>query len=236
MTTSKPTFAILTLLAACTGGDGSSSATTVEGGATYRDAATHHDGTTREAAAPPSQDLKVRVIVKGTGQIAIDPQCALDPAGHFEARYLGTAELTDDGLYLSSLGDSAASIVTPSGCTIPELAVGVVTDVVVRGELTVTTQNCETYCDASARADAEATCGATPSAAQCRASTETQAAARCTTTCSSQANKIVAEVSLGASAIGSADADMLRAAALGELQANLKFDRMEDANGRVLAP
>jgi hypothetical protein len=230
-------FALVTLLAAC-GGTESEGTTTVEGAATYRDATTNHDGTARQPSAPPpSQDAKVRVIVKGTGEIPqLDPQCALDPVGAFEARYAGTLELDDDGIYAASIGEAAGEIVTPSGCAIPDLTVGLITDVVVRGELTVNTQNCETYCEANARAEAEAMCGATATAAQCRSTAETQGAARCNTTCTTQADTIVAEVSVGAGAIGEADLDMLRAAALGELTADLEFDRLEDAGGAVVEP
>lgn len=173
------------------------------------------------------------ITVKGTGQIPqVDPQCALDPAGSFEAHYLSTMNMTDGSAYTAAIANG--SITTPSGCAIPDLTVGVVTDVVVRGELTINTQNCDTFCEANARADAEAECGASASAATCRAQAESQATAQCQTTCTTKARAIVAEVSLAASLLGDLDADALRAAALGELQANLTFDHLEDANGEDL--
>lgn len=216
-------------MCACTGGDGSGDADTeVAGAAVYRDATTDHDGNATEPAAPPAQEATITIVVEGTGEIPeLDPQCALDPTGAFEAHFLGEASLSEDGAYLAAVGEGAAQIVTPSGCEIPDLTVGVITDVTIRAELEATTQNCQTYCAASARADAEAECGASPSDAACRAEAESQAEAACTTTCTSQTDVIVAEVSLGASALGELDADALRAAALGELHADLVFDHTE---------
>jgi len=214
-------------LFACT--SSSDDTTSVTGQAVYRDAATDHQGTSSAPAAPPAQDAKLTVTVKGTGDIPhLDPQCALDTAGVFEARSSGTLALAGDHAYASSLTRASSSLTTPSGCAIDDLTVGVVTDVVIRGELAITTQNCDTYCAASARADAEAQCGATPNAAACRADAETQAQAACTTQCTTQAHAIVAEVSLGASALGDVDADALRAVAFGDLSAQLVFDELEE--------
>ncbi len=217
-------------LSACTadGDGGGDDGTAVTGQAVYRDAGTNRDGTAAEPAAPPAQEATVTIVVEGQGDIPeIDPQCALDPAGAFEAHFLGDAAISDDGAYAGAIGDGAVEIVTPSGCEIPDLTVGVITDVTVRAELAATTQNCETYCAASARADAEAECGADPGAAECRAAAEADAQAACTTTCTTETDVIVAEVSIGASALGELDADALRAAALGELSAELVFDHME---------
>jgi hypothetical protein len=235
MTLGSTRIACVLVVAACSGS--SSPNSSVAGQAVYRDAATDHQGAAQQPAAPPAQHVAVSVTIEGTGQIPhIDPKCAVDPAGSFEAHYAGTANLASDRAYLASFGDAAQSIVTPSGCAISDFTVGVVTDVVIRGELVVTTQNCNTYCAASARAAAEAQCGATASAAQCRSSAETTAQASCTTTCTSQAHAITAELALGAGALTHADADLLRAAAFGDLQANLRFDHMTDANGHVLDP
>lgn len=214
------------LTVGCTDGE-STTGSHLTGSATYRDAATDHVGASREAATPPPQSARVSVLVKGTGQIPhIDPQCALDPAGRFEAHYLSTMTVTDGNAYSATVAEGSGQLKTPSGCAIPELTVGVITDVVIRGELAINTTNCETYCQATARADAEAQCGATASAAACRAQYEAQAMAQCQTTCTTQAHAIVAETSLSASLLGDLDADALRAAALGELTANLTFDRL----------
>jgi hypothetical protein len=218
------------LLCACTGGDADTgdADTEVAGAAVYRDATTNHDGSAAAPAAPPAQDATITIVVEGSGEIPeLDPQCALDPAGAFEAHFLGEMALSEDGAYLAAVGDGAAQIMTPSGCEIPDLTVGLITEVTIRAELEATTANCQSYCAASARADAEAECGASPSDAACRAEAETQAEAACTTTCTTQTDVIVAEVSLGASALGELDADALRAAALGELHADLVFDHAE---------
>ncbi len=230
MVTRLTTFSLF--LVACGGGGASEPATNVSGQAVYRDAATDHGGAQAEPATPPAQGAKISIVVEGSGDIPdLDPQCSLDPAGSFEAHYLGTLNLSDDSVYAAALGSTAAEIVTPSGCEIPELTVGVITDVRVRGELTANTQNCESYCAATARADAEQECGATASSAECRTNAEAAAAASCTTTCTTQAHVIVAEVSLLASLFGDLDADALQAAALGDFEANLTFDHMEDENG-----
>lgn len=217
------------LISACTsdGGDGGA-ATEVAGAAVYRDSATDHDGNARSPAAPPAQEATISIVVEGTGEISdLDPQCALDPAGAFEARFLGEMALSDDGAYLAAVAEGAAQLVTPSGCEIPDLTVGLVTDVTIRAELEATTANCQTYCAASARADAEAECGASPGDAACRAEAEASAEAACTTTCTTERDVIVAEVSLAASLLGELDAEALRAAALGELHADLVFDHLE---------
>jgi hypothetical protein len=218
---------IMSALVAC-GSSDSTSDSSVVGQAVYRDAATDHQGTAQQAATPSAQTAKVTVTIEGTGTIPnIDPKCAVDPAGAFEAHYAGTADLASDHAYTSSFASAAQSIVTPSGCAIPDLTVSVITDVVVRAELAITTENCNVYCAASARADAEAQCGASASAAQCRSNAEATAQAACTTKCTTQSHAIVAEVALGASAVGHMDADLLKAAAFGDLTANLKFDRLD---------
>jgi hypothetical protein len=215
-------------VAACTSdGEGQTSAE-LTGSAVYRDARTSHDGAPAEPAAPPPQSAHVSLVIKGSGQIPnVDPKCTLDPAGAFEAHYLSTLDMSDGNVYVAAIASGSGTLQTPSGCTVPDLEVGLITDIVVRGELTINTTNCQTFCAARARSEAEAQCGATASSATCRA-------ASCTTTCTTKASKIVAEVSLAASLLGQLDADALRAAALGELHADLTFDQMVDATGKSL--
>lgn len=216
----------VTFVIACDGGGTGAESAAVTGSAVYRDATTDHAGTERAPAAPPAQAATISVVLRGSGTIPEpDPQCLRDPLGQFEARYAGTVDIDDGGAYVATLGEG--TIATPSGCAIPELSAGVVTDVVVRAELQATTQNCEAYCAASARADAEASCGASASAAACRAAAETDAAAACTTTCTTQRTKIVAEATLGAGSIGDVDATSLRTATFADLEARLVFDVLE---------
>lgn len=223
------------MLVACGGGGEGGGETNVTGQAVYRDAATDHTGAQAEPAAPPAQGAKLSIVVEGSGDLPeLDPQCSLDTAGFFEAHYLGTLNLSDDSVYASSFGSAAGEIVTPSGCEIPELTVGVITDVRIRAELAATTQNCETYCAAAARAQGEETCGATASSATCRVEAEASGQAACTTTCTTNTHVIVAETSLVASLFGDLDGEALQAAALGDFTADLTFDRMEDQDGNVL--
>jgi hypothetical protein len=228
-------FVASTLTFGCSSTNESETSAELSGTAVYRDSTTDHSGATQPAATPPPQSARITVVVKGTGQIPeLDPKCALDPAGQFEAHYLSTMSVSDGNVYSSSFAEGSGQIQTPSGCEIPNLTVGLITDVVVRGELTINTTNCETFCQAEARADAEAQCGTSASSATCRAQYEAQASGQCQTTCTTKAHAIVAEVSLAASLLGDLDAEALRAAALGELTANLTFDHLEDADGKDL--
>lgn len=229
------TYILATTLAFGCTADESETSASLTGTAMYRDATTDHDGASQPAATPPPQSAQISIVVKGTGTIPeIDPQCALDPAGQFEAHYLSTMSVSDGDVYTAAIAEGSGELQTPSGCAIPDLTIGVITDVVVRGELAINTTNCETYCAAQARADGEAQCGTSATDASCRAEYEAQASAQCQTTCTTQAHAIVAEVSLAASLLGNLDADQLRAAALGELTANLTFDHLEDADGNDL--
>jgi hypothetical protein len=217
-------FALLSILVGCTSDD-SGGGTSVSGQAVYRDSATDHTGTQRAPSAPPAQSVKLTMTIKGTGETPqLDPQCLTD-GGKFEAHYAGNAALDSGGAYLASF--ASGEIKTPSGCELPDLKVGVVTDIVVRAELATTTQNCQSYCEANARAEAEASCGATSSAASCRDSAEASGTASCMTTCTSQRTKIVAETSIGVSSLGQVSADQLRTATFADLEGKLVFTKTE---------
>ena len=70
--------------------------------------------------------------------------------------------------------------------------------------------------------------------ASCRASEEATYEASCTTACSEPTtHAIVAETSLGASAL--ADLDLLGGTALGTVEADLEFDHLEDSGGQTVA-
>jgi len=124
----------------------------------------------------------------------------------------------------------AATFETPTGCAIPELTIGTMNEVVVRAELVATQPNCETYCAASARADAEAACGATAAAAACRTDAETKAEASCQTTCVSETKRIVAETALSAEALLQLNARGVSSTSLGELKVDLVFDEIAAAS------
>ena len=222
------------LVGACTSSSDTGS-TQVMGQAVYRDAATDPSGAPQQPATPPPQAIAIQVTVKGTGSIPqIDPRCATDPVGAFEAHYTASAQMSSSSAYAAAL--SNGTLTTPSGCAVSSLQVSAITDVVIRGQLSITTENCQTYCAASARADAEAQCGASPGAATCRANAESTLSAQCQTTCTTQAHSIAAELDLGASALGSGQlsADELKGAAFADLSAKLTFDHLEDANGNKL--
>ncbi len=227
---------ILAATAACTGGDdGSSGDDAVVGAARYGDADTDPSGAPRAPARPPAQEATLAVSVEGqavlTGMAAT---CADGLAGQFEARYAGELAIDDDGAYAGGFGAAVASLQTPSGCAIPALTVQLVTRVTARAELAATTRNCASYCEASARSDAEATCAGQVDQVSCRATAEATARASCTTTCTEQVHAIVAEVSIGVEGLTAIDAAALRAAALGQLTADLTFDHMIDDAGQPI--
>lgn len=227
----RKVIASLLFLAACTGGTGddtSSSQTSVAGQGVYRDSATDEQGQAQQPASPSPQTADLDVIIDGQGTIPNpDPQCALDPAGQFQALFTGTATFDDSGAYLAALGQGSGAITTPSGCAIPDLTIGAVTSVKVKVTLDANTENCQSYCSASARADAEAQCGATPDAASCRTSAESSLEASCQTQCTTQSTQITAEASLDATTFASLTASQLQGAALGDLNADLTFDTLE---------
>ena len=226
---------ILLAIAACTDG-GAGGGTTVTGTSTYRDSRTNPDGTQHQAAAPPAQTASASLAVDGTGTLSgVDARCLDGATGQFHALYDGQASLAGDGTLSATLA-AAGDVTTPSGCAIPDLVVGAVTGVHVRVELDATTTNCQSYCDASARADAESACETSTDQATCRSQAEASASASCQTACTTQAHAIVAEASLGAGALGTIDADALHAGALGNVDTSLTFDHMEDADGNRVHP
>jgi len=203
------------------------------GQAVYRDHTTDSSGAPAQAATPPAQRVNVTVTVSGQGSIPqIDPRCATDPVGAFEAHYAADAQMSSSAGYVAAF--SQGTLTTPSGCAVSSLTVSAITDVVIRGELAIDTTNCQTYCAASARADAQAQCASSADQTTCRANAESSLAAQCQTTCTTQAHAIVAEVHLGASALGQVTADELKSAAFADLSAKLTFDHLEDVNGNKL--
>lgn len=225
---------LLATLGACaTHGDASTSQVT--GAVTYRDATTSDSGQPQPAATPPAQTMSITLEVDGHGTIPmVDPQCATDPVGAFTAHYAGTAQLGSDGAYTTTSLAAAGALATPSGCAIQDLTVSAVTGAKLHAELAITSQNCQTYCAASARADAETQCATSQDAVSCRANAETSLAASCQSTCTTKAHAIAADAQLGADAFGGLDASQLQAAALGDMQATLVFDSMIDASGKTL--
>lgn len=224
----------LSFFVACASDDGNDPTTPtsqVEGEMRYRDATTNADGTPHTAEEPPAQQALVTVELRGTGTISgldANPECALEAAsGQFHALFDSTVQIDDNGVYAAGYSEGDARIETLGGCEIPNLTVGVITDVVVRAEIAATTTNCESYCEANARATAETQCQGSQNQVQCRSSAEASAMASCNTECTTQREVIVAEASLSASLLGDLDFEALRAAAFGDFAADLTFDRME---------
>ena len=234
--TSSILSVLLCAAAGCATDGGAGDGTPVTGASTYRDSSTATDGSPHQAAAPPAQTATVSLAVDGTGTLSgVDVTCPDAAAGQFEALYHGQASI-DGGGTLSGTLAAAGDVTTPSGCTISDLTVAAVTGVTLRAELEATTTNCQTYCDASARADAESECAGNADEATCRSQAQASAAASCNTACTTQAHAIVAEVSLGIDALGAIDADALHAGAFGDVDAGFTFDHLEDAQGNRLHP
>jgi hypothetical protein len=236
-----PILASLTITAAACGSDGEGTVndeadTSVVGKAIYRDSSTDHAGNAWAGSAPPAQDADITIEVRGTGTLdGLEPQCSLEgTSGAFEGVYAGEVSLDDAGLFASLVSSTTATFETPSGCEIPTLTVGAVTEVVVRAELDATTANCNAVWEAHGRAEAEAECGATADAASCRTTAEADAQASCTASCAAETHRIVAETTLSADALARLNASELSGAALGELDIDLVFDRVVDAQGNVV--
>jgi hypothetical protein len=220
--------AALLAMAACTSSDADID-TNSSGHAIYRDAETDHQGQPAAAAHPDPQDMNLTIEVSGTASLAdLEPRCALDEvSGRFTALFEGQAVIDEDGVYAAGLASTEATFLTDGGCTIPPVELTAMTEVVVRAELAATVPNCETYCQAEARAAGEAECGADASAATCRGTAEASYAASCTSTCTSETQVIVAETALSATAIAELNAQTATGTGLGELEVDLVFDHME---------
>jgi len=211
--------------------------TTAEGAATYEDAETSPDGSARERSSPEQgTQMDVSLEVDGTGELDVgDPSCSLD-GNSFDALYQGTGEVRSDGTYLASFASADATFETPSGCEIPDVDVGVVTGVEVVARIENTSQQCTTYCQAKARAWAESECESAEDQASCRSQAEASYQGSCETACEDpETYAIVARTSLGASALTSLAVDELSGAALGTLEVDLSFDRIEDVDGNEVS-
>lgn len=231
---------LLFSLSACTGGSGNvDSDTTTRGESRYADSETDQSGESKQPAAPPEQPasdpMLVEVSVEGTGDMSgLDPECSLDGStGSFDGLYFGEANLDDGGAYVAGMASSQASFQTPSGCEIPELEISAVTEVVVRGTLSATTQNCETYCEAKARSYGESECDA--GASECRAQAESEYQGSCETSCTSSTTHVIAaETRLSMEQTAEVSARQLSGSALGELEVDLTFDHMETEEGETV--
>ena len=211
--------------------------TKATGNATYQDAEKSDAGADQEPASVPPQDdsdpMVVSIELRGTGSFDVsEPECQADAlSGAFNGSYEGTATIDDDGVYVAAMADSATELTTPSGCELPDVSIGLVTDVVVRGELTATSENCTTYCEAKGRSYAETECEGDSDEASCRAAAGADYESSCTQECSQSTHVIVAESSLGASAITDLALDGLSGNALGTVSVDLTFDHIEDGSG-----
>ncbi|MFT6143913.1 MAG: hypothetical protein ACJATT_003926 [Myxococcota bacterium] len=216
---------LLTALLTACGGQAETEST---GNAQYVESSETAD----EPARPDGFFLEIRAEGTGTFDVAA-PECQADSlTGSFNALYEGEADVNNDGIYIASLTTAEAQ--TPSGCDLPDLDIGLVTDIVVRGEVQATSSNCSTYCDSQAGAYADTECSGDADEASCRSTAEAEYTSSCTTSCESSTNVIVAETSLTATALTSLDLTALTGAALGTVTADLTFDHIEDDSGETV--
>lgn len=201
------------------------------GPALFRDAGSHPDGSAAISARPAGQDVDVFVELDARGSYHdVDPLCSLASRGELEGEYGAVGEI-DRGLMFATMSSSDASFWTSLGCELGDPRIGLAQSITVRAELEATVPNCDAYCAAYARAEAEAICGVGPDAATCWAEEESAAMASCTLTCEDEAYAIVGETTLDATQLANANEYGLRAGALTRLRAELSFDHMEDASG-----
>lgn len=224
------------------GGDEVSGDTVASGKTAYEDSETDHDGMAQEPEAPapqPESDpIQVEIVLSGTGDLGVVPSsCSLDQgAGQFTSLLSGTGEIDENGLYIAGFLSSEATFFSPSGCELPEVSVATLTSVEVVARLSNTQENCNSYCSAKARSQAEAECGSYPNDASCRVSAEADYTASCETTCNGASTRvIVARSSLSISAVATLNATALGVDGLGNIEVDLTFDHIEEANGEPVS-
>lgn len=228
-----PLTALAFSLAAGCGSGSTDADTATTGEARFADADTNADGSDREPARPEST-FSVSVEIAGTGDLSgLDTTCLDGASGMFEGLLGGTAEV-DDGIYVAALAAGSAGFTTPSGCDIPDLEISALTEVVIRAELTATTTSCESYCAARARQSAEAECDGDGDQVACRGTAEGEYTASCEVACEQSEHRIVAETALSAAARTELAASQVTGSSLGTIEADLTFDRVEDASGQVI--
>lgn len=243
MTRTTPFFIACTLgLLACGNDDqlaeGDSSS---EGEVTYRDAETEADGSPKEPAAPEEDSgppMWVEVVVDAAAELDVsDPSCSLDGLGNsLEVLYSGEAVINDDGTYVAVFSSSEAEIIGAPECTLPDLSISAVTGVSVQGWYETTTQRCETYCESSARAEAEQACEGSSDEASCRAEAEAEHEASCTTSCEdAETYAIFAEASLGADQVAEVSTNMVSGDGMGSISADLRFEALVDSEGNTVS-
>ncbi len=222
-------------LTGCTAADEGEVDTTAQGVCTYQDATTDQGGNPRAPARPPAQTMAIELQVDGNGTLdGLQTDCVDGLTGSFEGLFEGEAELAGDGTYVAGLASATAVFETPGGCDIPAIDIDAVSRVSVRASLPASDVNCDGYCAARARAAAEAECGAEPTAIACRAAAEADYQASCSAACTVDQRRLVAETELQAAAVAELSARNLSGAALGDLDVDLEFDRIEDVDGNVI--
>ena len=212
-----------------------------EGQTTFRDAGTKPDGTAREPATPEEDDgppLWVEVVLEAAAEVDLtDPRCSLDGLGSsLEVLYSGEATLSEDGAYVASFASADAEIIGAPECTLPDLSISAVTGVSVQGWYETTTQRCESYCEASARAEAEEACEGDADEVSCRAEAEAEHQASCSTSCEDSGTwAIYAETALDASQVADVSTSMIAGEGLGAVSADLRLELLVDADGDEVA-
>jgi hypothetical protein len=206
----------------------------VTGTAVYRDASTNLDGTPHQAASPEPQDAALTVVVTGTGTLRdVAPPCAPDGVGMFVVGYIATMRLDDDAMFEADVDKTGAVLTTPAGCVIGSLTRGTITGIALRGSLPADATNCQAFCDARARVDAELQCSAATNADACRTRAQPPESAACQVTCTTQAIAIVGNGSVATAhldALDGIDGIALRTGTIGTLSADLVFDQLADAS------
>ncbi|HTM22338.1 MAG TPA: hypothetical protein VL172_17580, partial [Kofleriaceae bacterium] len=127
----------------------------------------------------------------------------------------GEAAIDDGGAYTAGMASATAVFQTPAGCAIPDIDIDTVTSVTVRATIPADQVNCQAYCAARV------------------AGGEDQVA--CDAACSTDQASIEAEAELSAAQVAELSARNLSGGALGEVDADLTFDHLIDADGNVIA-
>lgn len=154
----------------------------------------------------------IEVVAEGSASFPeLDPECALDGAeGEFTGFWSGSAEIGEGGVYAAQMGEAEA-FVSASGCEVPRVDILVVSDLVVLASVETTTANCEGYCSAEF--------GVSDDGAG--------ALGECVASCETEHSAISAETRLDLEALAALNARDLSGGALGELEVDLHFNRLD---------
>ena len=197
----------------------------------FEDARHDLDGERVRPASPVAGDADVTVEVYGDASWdGLLPDCGFLLGGEVSGLYEGEGRVSEDGAYIAAFNENEASFVADAGCLIEDLTLDAVSGAYIRAELEATYPQCEAFCAAAARSEAEGMCGASPDAAECRLAEEASIEASCMVSCTEEASYIVGEAEVSGGAMATINRG-LSGEGWGVARTHIRVDHMEDAEG-----